>query len=103
MQNHITSSSYSLFPLTYPVTMKLTQFAILLTLLSVSSSENVVSSKQGDANDFINSSNLLRGGEDVVMASLNKAYAATKFIHKGEEKNVKSLPQFKKEKVSCHI
>ena len=82
-----------------------TQLAILLsTLLSVSSSENVVSSKQGDENAVTNSSNLLRGGEDVVMASLNKAYAATKFIHKGEEKNVKSLPQFiKKEKVSCHI
>ena len=73
-----------------------TQLAILLsTLLSVSSSENVVSSKQGDENAVTNSSNLLRGGEDVVMASLNKAYAS-KFIHKGEEKNVKSLPQFSK-------
>ena len=76
--------------------MKLRTAILLLTLLSVSSSENVVSSRQGDANAVINSSNLLRGGEDVVLASLNKAYAATKFIHKGEEKNVMKSPLFSK-------
>ena len=69
--------------------------AILLTLLYDIIVRECVSSRQGDANAVINSSNLLRGGEDVVMASLNKAYAS-KFIHKGEEKNVKSLPQFSK-------